>query len=67
MSRSTEDRSNIIYPAPRNQKHLRQLLGTYGFHNKFVANYADYVAPLSATLKKEKVQIEMDSSLRAGV
>jgi len=39
-------------PAPRNKKQLRQFLGTWGFHNKFVINYADFVAPLSPMLKK---------------
>ena len=42
----------LSYPAPRNQKQLRQFLGTCGFHHKFVINYADFVAPLSPVLKK---------------
>jgi hypothetical protein len=42
----------LSYLAPRNQKQLRQFLGTCGFHNKFVINYADLVTPLSPMLKK---------------
>ena len=42
----------LSYPASRNQKQLRQFLGTCGFHNKFVINYADFVAPLRPMLKK---------------
>jgi len=40
------------YLAPRNQKQLRQFLGTCGFHHKFVLNYADFVAPFSPMLQK---------------
>jgi hypothetical protein len=54
----------LSYPAPRNQKELRQFLGTCEFRNKFVRNYADFVDPLSLTLKK-RGQREMDSSLSA--
>jgi hypothetical protein len=42
----------LSYPAPKNQKQLRQFLGTCGFHHKFVINYAALVAPFSAMLKK---------------
>jgi hypothetical protein len=42
----------LSYPAPRNQKELRQFLGNCGFHNKFLINYADFVAPLNPTLEK---------------
>jgi hypothetical protein len=42
----------LNYPAPRNQKQLRQFLGTCGFHHKFVANYAAFIAPFSPMLKK---------------
>jgi hypothetical protein len=42
----------LSYPAPRNQKQLRQFLGICGFHHNFVLNYADFVAPLSPMLKK---------------
>jgi len=42
----------LSYPAPRNQKQLRQFLGICGFHHKVVINYADFVAPLSPMLKK---------------
>jgi hypothetical protein len=42
------------YLASRNQKQLRQFLGTCGFHHKLVLNYADFVAPLSPMLKKRK-------------
>ena len=30
----------LSYPAPRNQKQLRQFIGTCGFYYKFVINYA---------------------------
>jgi hypothetical protein len=42
----------LSHPAPRNQKQLRQFLGTCGLHYKFVIFYADFVAPLSPVLKK---------------
>jgi hypothetical protein len=44
--------ATISYPAPRNQKQLRQFLGTYGFHHKFVINLADSVALLNPMLKR---------------
>jgi hypothetical protein len=40
------------YPAPRNQKQLRQFLGVCNYHSKFIVKYADYVAPLQHLLKK---------------
>ena len=43
----------LSYPAPRNQKELRQFLGTCGILHKFVINYPDFVAPLSPMLKTE--------------
>jgi hypothetical protein len=43
----------LNYPAPRNQNQLRQFLGTTNYHNRFIINYADYVAPLLPLLKKE--------------
>lgn len=42
----------LKYPAPRNQKHLRQFLGTCNFHNRFIINYAGYVGALLPLLKK---------------
>ena len=42
----------INYPAPRNQKQLRQILGTYNYHHRFIINYVAYVAPLLRLLKK---------------
>jgi hypothetical protein len=42
----------LNYPAPRNQKQLRQLLGICNYHHRFITNYADYVAPLLGLLKK---------------
>ena len=36
----------LSYPAPRNQRQLRQFLDTANYHHRFVVNYADYVAPL---------------------
>jgi transposase InsO family protein len=42
----------LKYPAPRNQKQLRQFLGTCNYHHRFIINYADYVAPLLGLLKK---------------
>jgi hypothetical protein len=38
--------------APRNQKQLRQFLGTCNYHHRFIINYADYAAPLLGLLKK---------------
>jgi hypothetical protein len=42
----------LQYPPPRNQKQLRQFLGTCNFHNRFIIGYAEYVAPLLPLLKK---------------
>ena len=42
----------LNYPAPRNQKQLRQFLGTCNYHHRFIINYASYVAPLLGLLKK---------------
>jgi hypothetical protein len=40
------------YPAPRNAKQLRQLLGTCNFHSRFIVGYANYIAPLLPMLKQ---------------
>jgi hypothetical protein len=40
-------------PAPKNQKQLRRFLGVCGFHQRFVINYASYIAPLLALLQKQ--------------
>jgi hypothetical protein len=42
----------LNYPAPRNQKQLRQFRGTCGFRHKFAVNYVAFVAPFSPVLKK---------------
>lgn len=42
----------LNYPAPCNQKQLRQFLGTCNYHHRFIIKYADYVAPLLGLLKK---------------
>jgi hypothetical protein len=42
----------LNYPPPRNQKQLRQFLGTCNFHHRFIVNYADYIAPLLPLMKK---------------
>jgi hypothetical protein len=42
----------LNYPSPRNQKQLRQFLGTCNFHNRFIVKYSEYVAPLLPLLKK---------------
>jgi hypothetical protein len=42
----------LNYPAPRNQKQLRQFLGTTNYHHRFIINYANYVASLLPLLKK---------------
>jgi hypothetical protein len=42
----------LNYPAPRNQKQLRQFLGSCNYHHRFIINYADYVAPLLGLFKK---------------
>ena len=42
----------LNYPAPRNQKQLRQFLGTCNYHHRFIINYADYVASLLGLHKK---------------
>jgi hypothetical protein len=42
----------LDYPTPRNQKQLRQYLGTCNFRNRFIIKYSEYVAPLLPLLKK---------------
>jgi hypothetical protein len=42
----------LNYPAPTNQKQLRQFLVTTNYHHRFIINYADYVALLLPLLKK---------------
>jgi hypothetical protein len=42
----------LSYPPPRNQKQLRQFLGTCNYHHRFIINYAMYVAPLLPLMKK---------------
>jgi hypothetical protein len=42
----------LSYPAPRNQRQLRQFLGTCNYHHRFIINYADYVASFLPLLKK---------------
>jgi hypothetical protein len=44
----------LSYPAPRNQRQLRQFLGTCNYHHRFIINYADYLAPLLPLLKKRE-------------
>ena len=43
----------LDYPAPRNQKQLRRFQGVWEFHQRFIINYATYVAPLLVLLKKQ--------------
>jgi hypothetical protein len=38
--------------APRNSKQLRQFLGMFNFHSRFVADYTNHVASLLPLLKK---------------
>jgi hypothetical protein len=42
----------LNYSAPRNQKQLRQFLGTCNYHHIFIINYTEYVTPLLGLLKK---------------
>jgi len=42
----------LRYPAPKNQKQLRKFLGVCNFHHQFIVNYASYVEPLIALLRK---------------
>jgi hypothetical protein len=42
----------LNYPSPKNQKQLRQFLGTCNFHNRFIVKYSEFVAPLLPLLKK---------------
>jgi len=43
----------LNYTAPRNQKSLGRFLGVCGFHQRFIINYASYVAPLLVILQKQ--------------
>ena len=43
----------LNYLAPRNQKQLRRFLGVCSFHQRFIVNYASYVAPLLVLLQKQ--------------
>jgi transposase InsO family protein len=42
----------LNYPRPRNTKQLKQFLGVCNYHNRFIINYSEYVAPLLPLLKK---------------
>jgi hypothetical protein len=42
----------LSYPAPKNQRQLRQFLGVCNYHHRFIVNYASFVAPLLQLLKK---------------
>ena len=42
----------LSYPTPKNQKQLKRFLGVTNFHQRFIVNYALYVAPLSSLLRK---------------
>jgi hypothetical protein len=42
----------LNYPAPCNQKQLKQFLGTCNYHHRIIINYSDYVALLLGLLKK---------------
>jgi hypothetical protein len=44
--------ATLQYPPPKNQKQLRQFLGTCNFHNRFIVKYAEHVAPLLPLLNK---------------
>jgi hypothetical protein len=55
----------LNYPAPRNRKELRRFLGLCGFHQRFIINYASYVAPLLVLLQEQnkwKWSTEMQSA-----
>lgn len=43
----------LNYPAPRNQKPLKKFLRVCNFHQRFIGNYAEYVAPLLQLLRKD--------------
>jgi len=43
----------LNYQAPKNEKQLRGFLGVCGFHQRFIINYASYVAPLLVLLQKQ--------------
>jgi hypothetical protein len=58
----------LKYPAPRNMKQLRQLLGTCNFDSTFIVGYSNYVAPLLPLLKggnKWKWTKEMQTAFEA--
>jgi hypothetical protein len=42
----------LSYPPPRKQKQLRKFLGICNFHQQFIVNYSQYVAPLLTLLRK---------------
>jgi hypothetical protein len=55
----------LNYPAPKNQKQLRRFLGVCGFHQRFIVDYASYVAPLLVLLQKQnkwRWSVEMQSA-----
>jgi len=42
----------LNYPAPHNHKQLKKFLGMCNFHQRFIVNYAEHVAPLLQLLCK---------------
>ncbi|RXM37093.1 Retrovirus-related Pol polyprotein from transposon 17.6, partial [Acipenser ruthenus] len=43
------------WPTPANQRQVRVFLGLASYYHRFVANFADKVAPLNCFLRKGKV------------
>lgn len=48
----------LDYPAPRNVKDVRRLIGLAGFYQKFIKNYSEITVPITDMLKKGRRKFE---------
>lgn len=53
--RPNTDKIEIIkkWPIPKNEKEVRQFLGTLGYYRRFIKDFAKVVKPLTALLRKD--------------
>ena len=54
--RPNEDKIKSIrsWPIPKNEKEVRQFLGTLGYYRRFIKDFAKLVKPLTSLLRKDK-------------
>lgn len=62
--RPNEDKIQSIrnWPLPKNEKEVRQFLGTLGYYRRFIKDFAKLVKPLTSLLRKDK-EFEITSEI----